>query len=395
MIETELILTILIFWVIVFIIGRWKKVKQKGLEVKPFFIMYKTNRINDFLDRLSSHKKFWNVFAKLSIFISVIAMIFALTFLLRNLYNYLFLKSEGFAQVALLLPGVTIQTPTALTNFFLSLPFILIIHEGAHGIIARLEKIKVKSGGILLLVTLIGAFVEPDQEEFKKARNSSKLKVFAAGSSANIIFSFIILIFLTLTPTFAPALPNEVRTIFYNEPSGLLVRIILPNSPAENSGLEVNDVIIEVNDRKIKTLEDYINLNLEPNQLIKLRVLRGGSSILLNVETIPSQINKSRGIIGFGGITFYPPRLFPNGIYWPMPIALFLFWVWFLSFNIGLFNMLPIYPLDGDGFINAILSSKFSDRNRKVLRVIINVFTMLLLAINLLISIINYGLLTI
>lgn len=395
MIETELLLTILIFWAILSIIGRWKKVKQKGLEVKPFFMMYKTDRINAFFDRLSSHKKFWNVFAKLSIFISVVAMIFALTFLLRNLYNYFFLKSEGFAQVALLLPGVTIQTPTALTYFFLSLPFILIVHEGAHGIIARLEKIKVKSGGILLLVTLIGAFVEPDQEEFKKARNSSKLKVFAAGSSANIIFSFIILIFLTLTPTFAPALPNEVRTIFYNEPSGLLVRVILPNSPAENSGLEVNDVIIEVNDRKIKTLEDYINLNLEPNQLIKLKVLRGGSSILLNVETIPSQINKSRGVIGFGGITFYPPRLFPNGIHWPPPIALFLFWVWFLSFNVGLFNMLPIYPLDGDGFINTILSSKFSNRNRKVLRVIINVFTILLLAINLLISIINYGLLTI
>ncbi|MCX8191495.1 MAG: site-2 protease family protein, partial [Nitrososphaerales archaeon] len=236
--EGELVLTILAFWAIIFIVGRWKRVRQRGLEVKPFFMMYRTDQLNNLLDRLSKFSRFWSTFANVGIYISVVAMVFALTFLLRNLYSYFFLKPEDFAQVALLLPGVTIQTPVALTYFLLSLPFILIIHEGAHGVIARLEKIRIKSSGILLVVTLIGAFVEPDQEEFKKARHSSRLRVFAAGSAANILFSFIVLIFLVLTPTFAPILPNEVRPVFYEEPSGLLVRVVSPDSPAERSGLK-------------------------------------------------------------------------------------------------------------------------------------------------------------
>ncbi|MCS7116927.1 MAG: site-2 protease family protein, partial [Nitrososphaerales archaeon] len=364
----------------------------RGLEVKPFFMMYRTDQLNNLLDRLSKFSRFWSTFANVGIFISVVAMVFALTFLLRNLYSYFFLKPEDFAQVALLLPGVTIQTPVALTYFLLSLPFILIIHEGAHGVIARLEKIRIKSSGILLVVTLIGAFVEPDQEEFKKARHSSRLRVFAAGSAANILFSFIVLIFLVLTPTFAPILPNEVRPVFYEEPSGLLVRVVSPDSPAERSGLKVNDIIVGVDGHRIKSLEDYIDLNLKPNRSITLKVLRDGSTILLNVETIPSPIDRSRGVIGFGGITFYPPRLFPSGIYWPPHVALFLFWVWFLSFNVGLFNMLPIYPLDGDGFINTILNSRLSVKKSKVLRLVINIFALSLVAINLIISIINYGL---
>jgi hypothetical protein len=39
----------------------------------------------------------------------------------------------------------------------------------------------VRGGGILLIYIFPGAFVEPDEQEFKKAEKMKRLKVIAAG----------------------------------------------------------------------------------------------------------------------------------------------------------------------------------------------------------------------
>lgn len=394
--DSLLITLFLALWAILFILGRMERVKKRGVEVKPFFLIYRMKGADAILEKITLRfRRVLSIFAKLSIVISLIAMIFAVSFLTKNLYSYLFVKAKGFAQVMLLLPGLTIQTPMALTYFFLTIPFIIVVHEGAHGLVAKLERIRVKSGGIVLFLTLIGAFVEPHEEDFKKAHHSARLKVYAVGSSANILFSLIVITPLLATPTFAPVLPDSLRNVFYAEPSGVLVRAILPNSPAEKAGLQVNDVIIGVNGSVVKSLLDYERLGLKPNQTVKLTVLRGGSTITLEGETMPYVRNRSRGVLGFGGITYQPPRFMPQGVYWPTPVALFFFWLWFLSFNVGIFNMLPFYPLDGDGFINTLLGVRLSGRVRRLVRGVINICTLSLLAGNLLASLISYGLFTI
>ena len=43
------------------------------------------------------------------------------------------------------------------------------VHEGAHGIVAALEKIKIKTGGFAIFIAMFAGFVEPDEEEFNKA----------------------------------------------------------------------------------------------------------------------------------------------------------------------------------------------------------------------------------
>ncbi|KKL17265.1 hypothetical protein LCGC14_2487300, partial [marine sediment metagenome] len=43
-------------------------------------------------------------------------------------------------------------------------PIVLVIHEGAHGIVATLEKIKIKTGGFAIFIALFAGFVEPDED---------------------------------------------------------------------------------------------------------------------------------------------------------------------------------------------------------------------------------------
>ena len=48
----------------------------------------------------------------------------------------------------------------------------LIIHEGAHGIVATLERIKIKTGGFAVFVAMFAGFVEPDEKEFDNAKKN-------------------------------------------------------------------------------------------------------------------------------------------------------------------------------------------------------------------------------
>ena len=40
-----------------------------------------------------------------------------------------------------------------------------------------------------------------------------------------------------------------------------------------------------------------------------------------------------------------------------LPLANLFFWIWFINLNVGIFNALPIYPLDGGQLLKKVLLS--------------------------------------
>jgi membrane-associated protease RseP (regulator of RpoE activity) len=40
------------------------------------------------------------------------------------------------------------------------------------------------------------------------------------------------------------------------------------------------------------------------------------------------------------------------------PVANMLFWLWFINFNVGIFNALPLGPLDGGQLYGAVIENK-------------------------------------
>jgi membrane-associated protease RseP (regulator of RpoE activity) len=43
-----------------------------------------------------------------------------------------------------------------------------------------------------------------------------------------------------------------------------------------------------------------------------------------------------------------------------------LFWLWFINFNVGIFNALPIGPLDGGQLYNSLIENKTSSRTGRI-----------------------------
>jgi len=394
-----IVLAFVAFWAAVYAIGKVAKLDQKGFSIKPFYLVYKSQRIDGILGRIAKAEKLWKLFANISVILGLIFMVAAFGYLASNLYSFFFAQ-QSFSEVTVLVPFITIRNTEVLIYFFLSLPIILVVHEGGHGVIAKLEKIKVKSGGFAIIAALFAGFVEPDEEEFTKAKPISRLRVVGAGSGANIACAILVAALLVTTPTFAfvlDALPvlNTTKPLFYGDSMGVPIVDLLPSGGAEKAGLKPNDIITSVNGIEIKTLADFRKFSLAIGESIEVKVFRNGQLLAFPLVTGPSPTNASRGALGVNlSQPYYPPRI-SLGFQMPREVAAFLFWLFFLSFNIAIFNMLPFYPLDGDGFLNALISAKVPENRRKFVRTFINTLALGLLIANIVGTFIRSGFITI
>ncbi len=88
------------------------------------------------------------------------------------------------------IPGINPVIPLWYGIFGLAVA--MLVHEFAHGILARVGKITVKSLGLLYMVVPIGAFVEPDEDQLAKVDRGRRSRVFAVGPATNIIVAFLV-----------------------------------------------------------------------------------------------------------------------------------------------------------------------------------------------------------
>ncbi len=97
--------------------------------------------------------------------------------------------------------------------FLVAIAIVAVVHEFAHGIFARLYKMKIHSTGFAFLGPFLGAYVEPDEKQMDKSPKIAQLSIQAAGVFANtvtaILCGVILLIFFTLS--FAPAGINLIN----------------------------------------------------------------------------------------------------------------------------------------------------------------------------------------
>jgi S1-C subfamily serine protease len=93
---------------------------------------------------------------------------------------------------------------------------------------------------------------------------------------------------LNLTPELARENNQNPNSPFIiPETEGILVVRVLPNTPAEKSGLRIGDVILSVNNQPIADAGQLQNLveNIGLNQSLRLKVQRGDRAMELTVQT--------------------------------------------------------------------------------------------------------------
>ncbi len=393
------IFLLLLAWIIGLVIAKALRLERRGFELKPFMIMYKNHNVESTLDKiLSISRSGVKMFSNIGVVSGILMMGFALWFLINNLTNF-FLDNGEFSEVTLLIPGVTIRSIPNIAYFLLAAPIVLIIHEVAHGIVARLENIKVKSGGFAVIIALIAGFVEPEENSFTRSRRLSKMRVIAAGSTSNILFSFIIVGLLIFNPSFGnilELLSPDLRSIFYNDPSGVPVIQVMEGYGAEKAGMINNDIIIAINGIKVSTPEELASIELKPGEIVDVTILRDNEIKDLKIEVMSSKDSPDKGLLGImrSSYPYFHPKV-DAWIPWPAPVFSFLLWLWMLSFFIGIFNMLPLVILDGEKYIMTMFENKVSKRKFSAIRIGINIIGFGLLGANIIATVIRSGFVTI
>ena len=290
--------------------------------------------------------------------------------------------------VILLLPGINPILP--IFYGWVAIVIAIVLHEGAHGIVAINNGFRVKSSGLLFLLFIpIGAFVDVDEEQLKTARPRRSLKVMAAGVGGNILAGVACLLCLiVLVGTLSPVT------------SGVYINEVTSGMPAQSAGLLPKDVLVSIDNTSIGTSADLRTIldNKTVGDTIQVTVARGDSWKYRFTTSVNLTINNNQTVMGvtcFNLLTqerldnyqafsierlamyMVPPTLASGAIPFSDSLAPFytsplgqgwsilanlLFWIWFVNFNLAIFNALPIYPLDGGRIFNITLKKLIGKR---------------------------------
>ncbi len=260
--------------------------------------------------------------------------------------------------VSIIIPGVEMPGSSIYIPFFyglIALATVLVVHEFSHGVQSVGEKISIKSIGLLLFAIIPGAFVEPDEDELKAAKRSSRLRVYAAGSVANISLAVIAILLVSLISAGIP---------YYFAEDGIAIDRIVTDSPSDGI-LKEGMVLQAIDNHTIGNATDYTNAvsSYSPGDNVTVKTNQG--TYTLTLDENPN--NESRGFFGIQANRHFE---LVNDSLGPLPWILFelleLFqWVFMLNLGIGLFNLLPLKPLDGGYMLEILLSYKLSEEHYK------------------------------
>ena len=331
-----------------------ERLSNHGFEINFPVIMWKTQRLRGLISRINNlSPRFWRWFMNLGIVVAFGAMIFITWTLVSSLPSVFETPAVSIVIPGVEMPGSSIYIP--FVYGLIGLATVLIVHEFSHGVQAVGEKISIKSIGLLLFAIIPGAFVEPDEDELKEAKRTSRLRVYAAGSVANISLALMALLLVSLFSAGIPA--------FFAE-DGIAVDRVVTDSPSDGI-LKEGMVLKSVDNHQITNSTDYIDIvsSYKPGDNVTVQTDQG--SYTLTLDKNPN--NDSRGFFGIQAVKHFEMI---NDSLGPLPWILFelveMFqWIAMLNLGIGLFNLLPIKPLDGGYMLEILLSYKLSEEHYK------------------------------
>lgn len=330
------------------------RLERHGFEINFPVIMWKTQRLRGLISRISNFSPtFWRWYMNVGIVVAFGAMIFITWTLISSLPSVFETPA-----VSIIIPGVEMPGSSIYIPFFyglIALATVLVVHEFSHGVQSVGEKISIKSIGLLLFAIIPGAFVEPDEDELKAAKRSSRLRVYAAGSVANISLAVIAILLVSLISAGIPS---------YFAEDGIAIDRIVTDSPSDGI-LKEGMVLQAIDNHTIGNATDYSSVvsSYSPGDNVSVKTDQGTYTLTLDE-------NPNNEFRGFFGIQANRHFELINDSLGPLPWVLFEFlelfqWVFMLNLGIGLFNLLPLKPLDGGYMLEILLSYKLSEEHYK------------------------------
>ena len=157
-------------------------------------------------------------------------------------------------------------------------------------------------GGFNKLKGELGGKSNDDPDSFFVQVWWKKALVAVGGILMNIFLAFFI-----FALCYFVGLPQDIEQINGGKilrPVGIQIGMVMPNSPADQAGLKIGDVILSLDGqefKQVKEIQDYIEIKL--NQSLEIKVERQKEIISQVVNVVPSEqifddMKESRGVIG-------------------------------------------------------------------------------------------------
>jgi membrane-associated protease RseP (regulator of RpoE activity) len=401
------------FIIFVVLIGIGTYLKRDKVERQGIIFLLRTKKLrNKIKDNALKHKKFWNIYFNVGVVVSIFFMFFGIWYILK-IDSLIFFRilNAGF--------GLFLPSPTSsfsvqpgmifvpIWYWLIAIIVLMVPHEFSHALAFAINKIKIKSLGLILLLFIPGAFAEPDEKQLNKVNRWSKLQVFCAGSFSNIITAIVLVVLLNIflvvayNPTgiyysFPLDKINKTNILGMDNLTNGLVELKTENAtylitnqileeqknkteiivfkdwPAARSNL--SGTIKQINNITISSPEDVRKAlsYCKPYDKINILTSTGNYNITLADNGGKPYLGISPSVHPIWGynpvIAFIYPMIYQH--YEPKnenfkPIGNFLMMLFYLlilvCFCVGMFNMLPMKPLDGGHVLKTLTNNTFTN----------------------------------
>ncbi|MDG5775671.1 site-2 protease family protein [Haloarculaceae archaeon H-GB2-1] len=225
------------------------------------------------LDKLAAPRRLWRAWANFGVGIALVVMALTFVTVLQSAITSVTRPEStpiSDPQNVLVIPGVNEFLPlSAAPEIVFGLLVGLVVHEGGHGLLCRVEHIDIESMGLALFTLIpVGAFVEPSEESRDTASRGAQTRMFAAGVTNNFAIAAISFVLL-----FGPVIGSIAVA------PGVPVGGTLAGSSAADAGLEHGDVVTHVNgtavsdqaalDRELDAIDSAtVELSLKSGQTV-------------------------------------------------------------------------------------------------------------------------------
>jgi len=440
---------LLLYFIMVFTLHKRGILEKHNISLYGPALLIRTKKGLNFLKKIASKRRFWKAFGSFGVVFCIVFMVLMVLLLVWQAWAVLgFTPEQKEAlpgpEIALVLPGINPILPIEYIGYILlALVVAVVVHEFSHGILVFVGKLKVKSLGILYLIVPIGAFCEPDEEELKKAETKKRMRVYAAGPLSNFVVALVSIML------FSFVFMSAVQPVQSAE-EGMVVLKVYEDSPVDKAGIGPGAVILSVNDTNFSdfnTFEDRVIKYIEiinktnANDTITITYSYDDSSPITKEIMLGDRYNYTKnasymgkghpGIYSFiniegdlkilqnplfekfpyGFLFFYvipltgyfqgynpivspftdlfkitgPLGVLPPVVFWMIINA--LYWIFWLNLAVGLFNVLPMVPLDGGFLFNdsvglslkRIKKNISDERKEKIVRNISTAVSLLIL----------------
>jgi len=271
---------------------------KRGITSWGPVIFVRTTRGLAMLNRLARFGRLWRPLATAGVPLVVAGMFYFLALLLLINYMMILMPPEpgdyNAPRNILLIPGVNQYIP--LVWGWIALAVTIVVHEFAHGVLCRVEGVRVRSMGAIFLLFPLGAFVEPDDEELFGSKNkpavasrAARIRILSAGVIANFAIAALAL-FLFFGPVLSAIAPVD----------SVVVADVEEGSQAQAEGFEKGMIV-----SGFGSLDEFYS-SLVRSGSSAVRVIRegDGTALELNISGSPA-----RGVMVISTFDGSPARL--------------------------------------------------------------------------------------